>query len=70
MFKRPSFIAFLLNGLLLGIALLIAIYYRKELMEVHPKKKLMIVLVASIAIGVHSMLHYREEKDYRFNPLA
>lgn len=64
--KRPSFLAFMLNGLLLGLSVVMfALNYK----TIDTNSSIMIILVMSIAIGVHSMLHYREEKDYGFNPL-
>lgn len=63
---RPSFIAFMFNGILLGIALVIFLYNYKSFDN---KEILTLVLLGSIAVGMHSILHYREEKDYGFNPL-
>jgi hypothetical protein len=63
---RPSFIAFMLNGILLGLALLIFIFNYKSFDN---KELVTLVLLGSIAVGVHSMLHFREEKEYGFNPL-
>lgn len=63
---RPSFIAFMANGLLLGLALLIFLFNYKSFDN---KELLTLALIASIAVGVHSMLHFREEKEYGFNPL-
>jgi uncharacterized membrane-anchored protein YitT (DUF2179 family) len=63
---RPSFIAFILNGLLLGLGLLIFLFNYKSFDN---KELLTLVLLGSIAVGVHSMLHFREEKEYGFNPL-
>jgi hypothetical protein len=63
---RPSFIAFVLNGLLLGLGLLIFLFNYKSFDN---KELLTLVLLGSIAVGVHSMLHFREEKEYGFNPL-
>jgi hypothetical protein len=60
---RPSFIGFLLNGLLLGISFILFIIYFNELEK---KDIIIITLVGSIAIGIHSMLHFREEKETGF----
>ena len=64
--KRPSFFAFVLNGLLLGVAIIMFAMNYKTL---DTKNSIVIILILSIAVGIHSMLHYREEKDYKFNPL-
>jgi uncharacterized membrane protein len=63
---RPSFLGFMLNGLLLGIGFIIFVLNYKK---IGIKNMIIILLVMSIAVGIHSMLHYREEKDYGFNPI-
>lgn len=63
---RPSFIGFMWNGILLGVAILIFVFNYKLFDN---KELLTLTLLASIAVGVHSMLHYREEKDFGLNPL-
>jgi hypothetical protein len=62
----PSFIGFLFNGLLLGIAILLFLFNYKLFDN---KELLMIALVGSIAVGIHSMLHFREEEIHNFNPI-
>jgi hypothetical protein len=63
---RPSFLGFILNGLLLGIAFIIFILNYKN---IGIENMIIILLVMSTAVGMHSILHYREEKDYGFNPI-
>jgi uncharacterized membrane protein len=65
-FARPSFLAFNLQGILLAIIVLLFIQNYKSL----SKKDLMLgLLLFSIAVGVHSILHHIEEQTYGFNPL-
>jgi hypothetical protein len=60
---RLSFIGFIINGILMGIGILIFIIYYKEMDK---NQLVLVILVGSIAVGIHSMLHYREEKEMRF----
>lgn len=65
-FARPSFLAFNLQGILLAIIVLLFIQNYKSL----SKKELMLgLLLFSVTIGIHSVLHHIEEQSYGFNPL-
>lgn len=64
---RPSFLGFVIQGLLIGIFFILFIRNYNNLTS---KEIMGLTLLASIAIGVHSMIHYREEKDYGFNPIG
>jgi len=63
--KRPSFIGFLLQGLLLAI---FVIYFVNNYKSLSKKDIMLYALLASIAIGLHSIIHDREERYYGFNP--
>jgi ABC-type uncharacterized transport system permease subunit len=59
MFK-PSFLGFIFNGIVLGIVIILFFMYFDKL----NKNDIVIsIILLSIAIGIHSMLHYREEKE-------
>lgn len=64
---RPSFLGLVLGGLLIGLAAVaVVIHYRKlGLLPV-----IYILLLASIAISAHSVLHFYEEVVYNWNPLV
>ncbi len=64
---RPSFFGFIGQGLLIGIFLILFIRNYNNLTS---KEIMNLTLISSIAIGIHSMLHYREEQDYGFNPIG
>lgn len=64
--KRPSFLGFLLQGLLLATFVILFTNNYKTLSK---KDIILYVLLLSIAIGLHSMIHDREERYYGFNPL-
>ena len=64
---RPSFLGLAAGGLLIGMAaILIAINYRK--ISILPG--IFLLLVASIAVSAHSVLHFYEEIHYGWNPLV
>ena len=63
---RPSFFGFILQGLLLAI---FAIYFVNNYKSLSKKDIMLYVLLSSIAVGLHSMIHDREERYYGFNPL-
>jgi hypothetical protein len=63
---RPSFFAFSLQGILLAIIVLLFIQNYKSLSN---KDLILGLLLFSIAVGVHSILHHIEEQSYGFNPL-
>jgi hypothetical protein len=62
MFK-PSFLGFIFNGIILGIAIILFFMYFNDFQR---KDIVLLVLLLSIGIGIHSMLHYREEKESGF----
>ena len=64
--QRPSFLGFLLQGFLFAI---FVIYFINNYKTLSKKDIMLFLLLGSIAIGVHSMLHDREERIYGFNPL-
>ena len=65
--QRPSFFGFILQGFLLAIFF---IYFINSYKTLSNKDIMHVSLLASVAIGVHSMLHDREERYYGFNPLT
>ena len=58
-----------LNGLLMFAAVLVAYMNYRVLWRVDPYKKVLILLVFSVAIGIHGISHLGLEKGYGFNPL-
>ncbi len=67
MFIKPSFFALVFSGLSIGIALILfAMNYEK----INPQTIIRIILLFSIAIGIHGLLHFVYELHYGFNPLT
>jgi hypothetical protein len=69
----PSFYAHVLNGILLFIALIIMVlnYSRLTRLEAYPGRTayLILLLLLSIAVGVHGISHLGLEYVYGFNPM-
>jgi tetrahydromethanopterin S-methyltransferase subunit E len=64
----PSVIAHALNGVLMLAAIVVACINFSVLRRLDPYKLLMILLVFSIAIGIHGISHLGLEKIYGLNP--
>jgi len=61
---KPSFFALIFSGLTIGIALiLLYINYKNQVNATS-------ILLLSIAIAAHGMLHFLYEHYYGFNPLV
>jgi hypothetical protein len=65
----PSMMAHALNGVLMLAAVVVAYMNFCVLWRVDAYKKVLILLVFSIAIGIHGISHLGLEKVYGFNPL-
>lgn len=60
---RPSFLGLAIGGILIGVAIILL------LMKKQDTRLIVIILLLSIAVSVHSILHFYEEIIYGFNPL-
>lgn len=65
----PSIWAHMFNGLLLFISIIITFIYFSKLTKLDPYKKLGLILIFSIAMGIHSLSHLGLEIFYGYNPL-
>ena len=68
MLPAPSMMAHVLNGLLMLAAVVIAYMNFRVLYKLDPYKKVMILLVFSVAIGIHALSHLGLESVYGLNP--
>ena len=68
MFPAPSVMAHALNGLLMFAAVVVAYMNFRVLYKLDPYKKVMILLVFSVAIGIHALSHLGLETVYGLNP--
>ena len=69
-FKMPSFYAHALNGILILFAFLLVLLNMNELKKLKSSKILIIILLFSIGVGIHSLTHLGLERAYGFNPLT
>ena len=60
---RPSFLGLAFGGILIGVAAVLLLIGKTN------TRLIAIILLLSIAISVHSILHFYEEIVYGFNPL-
>ena len=67
---RPSFIYHQIQATLVLVLIFMTIYllYSKQI-DLLSIETLVILLLISINIGIHSNLHYQEEIHFNFNPL-
>jgi len=68
MLPAPSMMAHALNGLLMFAAVVVAYMNFRVLYNLDPYKKVMILLVFSVAIGIHAISHLGLETVYGLNP--
>jgi len=64
----PSIMAHMMNGLFLLAALVVAILSYSKLRTLDAYHILVLILLGSVAIGVHGLSHAVLEKQYRFIP--
>ncbi len=68
-YLAPSFYGHIINGILLLIGLILLCKNYSNIIKLEPYKILCLVLLLSIAFGIHGILHLGLEKNYNFNPL-
>ena len=69
MYTIPSFYAHTINGMLIVVAVFLAIAYSSQIRKLDIYKIIKLLLVLSIAIGIHGLSHLGLENVYGFNPL-
>lgn len=69
-FSLPSFYAHILNGILLLVAFLLFCKHYSKISNLEPYKLIILTLLFSICVGIHSLSHLGLEKIYGFNPLS
>lgn len=68
---KPSYIALGISGIILSIFLFIILkdlYYNKQY-DTQNYQMLMLIIMSSIAVGVHGLGHAYAEVNYNFDPL-
>jgi hypothetical protein len=69
MFTIPSVMTHMLNGGLLLVALVLAVINYRVIVRLPVLQMITLVLVLSIAVGVHGLSHAGLESAYGYNPL-
>lgn len=65
----PSIIAHVFSGLLLFISIGISLLYFSKLQSLDIYRILILILLLSIALGIHGISHVLLEKEYNYNLL-
>ena len=68
MIVAPSMMAHALNGVFVFAAAIVAYMNVRVLWHLDPYKKVMILLVFSVALGIHALSHLGLESVYGLNP--
>jgi hypothetical protein len=69
MILLPSLYAHIINGLLLLVAFIILLQNYNVFKSMDKYRVITLVLLFSIAVGVHGISHLGLEKTYGYNPL-
>ena len=65
----PSIYAHIMNGLLIFAALIVLYTSYSKISNLEPYKRIILVLLFSISIGLHGISHLGLEKVYGYNPI-
>ena len=65
----PSVLAHMLNGFLLMLAFLVTFLYFSKLQTLDAYHIVVLLLLSSVAVGVHGLSHLGLERDYGYNPM-
>lgn len=69
-FLLPSVYAHIINGVLLFIAFIVFYNNYSKISNLEPYKLIILLLIFSLAVGVHGLSHLGLEKIYNYNPLS
>jgi uncharacterized membrane protein len=69
MILLPSLYAHVINGILLLVAFILLLQNYSSIKSMDKYKLIILVLLLSIATGVHGLSHLGLEKTYGYNPL-
>ena len=70
LYRAPSFYAHVINGVLIFFSVLFLYNNYSNIMSEENYKILLLLLLFSIAIGIHCMTHLGLEVNYNYNPLG
>lgn len=65
----PSLYAHVINAILLITAVILLFSNYSKINKIEPYKKIILILLFSIVIGIHGLSHLGLESVYEYNPL-
>ncbi len=65
----PSFYAHVINGIVLLLGFIILYKHYSKITNIKPYDLFVLILIISISIGIHGLLHLGLEKVYDYNPI-
>jgi hypothetical protein len=68
-YNVPSFYAHVINGILMLIAIILLYRNYSSVKRLEPYKQILLVLLFSMAIGIHGLTHLGLETVYGYNPM-
>ena len=68
-YQAPSIYAHITNGLLLFIAMILIYRNYKTILRLNTYERIVLLLLFSLAIGVHGLSHLGLESIYNWNPM-
>jgi len=68
-YQTPSIYAHITNGLLLFIAMILIYRNYKTILRLNTYERIVLLLLFSLAIGVHGLSHLGLESVYNWNPM-
>jgi len=68
-YQTPSIYAHITNGLLLFIAMILIYRNYKTILRLNTYERIVLLLLFSLAIGVHGLSHLGLESIYNWNPM-
>lgn len=66
---HPSIYAHIINGILLLLAIVLLCKNYSKIQNMQPSIWIVLVLLFSIAVGIHGLSHFALEYKYHYNPL-
>jgi hypothetical protein len=66
-YVMPSFYAHIINGLLILTALILLFRNYNNIIKLDSYKFIILILIFSLAIGIHGISHSLLEKNYNYN---
>ena len=68
-YQAPSIYAHIMNGILLFISVILIYRNYSTISRIAASEKVKLVLLFSLAVGLHGLSHLGLEYVYKFNPL-